>query len=275
MTTERGPQFRPGQGLGSIKASDLNRIVKLAEQATNLIGVTPIIVDNPGGSRRIRLSPEWLAGVRAQLLPLVITAPIEPDVSRITARAVRYAALPPEQDVGGCSSTTLDACQYVWDGDDFTAYPDFGYQAQQYAGFVWSPVDDGPPRLETPILKAYRCHGYWLVQMPQDAEKLVVLKGYTAPGSLFVQVHEVVPEVSGGTWTGNFIPIGDEITVNVWPLMVAWDFEPFRVKTWPPVWEKTTILPLTFTAGVWWLKQRPKRAIIQPSGAVHFMEGVP
>lgn len=110
----------------------------------------------------------------------------------------------------------------------------------------------------------------------QDHELLVVLRAFhnDDPGSRFAFVQEVKPVLDQGTWTGQMQAVGATILVNVWPPMTCRHFAPF-------IWQaaelddRTTILPLTRIGGVWWLKQRPMRAVSMRHGPVRMLDCAP
>ena len=163
---------------------------------------------------------------------------------------------------------------YVW-GREFQAYPDIGAELDDYNGFHWRGDD---PTLDTPKLIAHWTDGYWLLELSQPQERLVVLREFFTndPGSFFAMVQEVVPTIGDdGAWTTEWETLGVAFMVNVWPTMVAGDYAPF-VWTADQIDKRlTTLLPLAWYRGVWYLKQRPKWPVIRRKGPVKQLDCVP
>ncbi len=175
--------------------------------------------------------------------------------------------------------------EYRWEGDAFKANPDIGFETMDFEPFLWASDNPGdpPPRptLETSILTARLETEYWVVEMPEGgggAERLVVVREFGGDppnaGSDQLIVQEVRPEIEDGAHTGNYIVIGDPITVKVWPHMVAGHYSPF-FWTAAEITRRTTILPATQIGGVWYVKQRTRMAVSKRRGPVKLLDCSP
>lgn len=104
-------------------------------------------------------------------------------------------------------------------------------------------------------------------------EREVVLRAFfnDDPGSQFVIVQEVQPEIVDGVWTGEIVTLGEPLTVNVWSNTWAELYKPFL---WEPleIDIRATILPLVMIGGVWRLKQQPKMGIQRRKGPVRLLD---
>lgn len=248
MTTPQSlPRISKGSQFGDVTAAQWNNLVDIVERLARslpdaTLNAPPPPPDNIRRTRRVAL-------VRR----------IESDIqNEIKVRTVLYREDRPP--VSG---------DYVW-GESFTAYPEVGVTPLDLAPFAWPELQ---PTIRTPILHARQDHEFWFVSPPMQAEKLVVLRAFgdDDPGSRFALVQEVRPILVDGAWTGAYESFGDAEQVNVWPTMVAGDFAPFM---WLALQidDRTTLLPLVFYAGVWYLKQRPKRAVVMRDGPIKTLD---
>lgn len=205
----------------------------------------------------------------------------EPDLTEdasIAVRAIEYADRPPV--VG----------QYRFSTAAFEAYPALGISMADFAGLAWlqPPPEEPPPEEPLPVkqpdLSAAICEAcvrgsLWYVQPPIYPDRFVVAQSYTDDDSdgngRMLIVQEVLPSLGeNGRWTGVLFVTGESVEMNVWPTMKAADFAPFL---WVPevLNDQTTILPLTFWHGTWWLKQRPKRAVALRRGPLRIVDCQP
>lgn len=217
-------------------------------------------------------------------MPIVIQRSVvlikEPDPlvdTYLEVRPLVYADRPP---VSG---------QYIFSGSAFVAYPELGLEINDFVGLAWlereEPEGDEEegalkqPDASAAICKAYLRQSLWHVQSPIYPERFVVCRAYLDDdleglGRLLI-AQEVMPSLDeDGMWTGTLEAIDEPVEINVWPTMKASDFGPFF---WLPeaLNDETTILPLTFWHGVWWLKQRPKRGVSLRRGPLRIVDCQP
>lgn len=256
----RFPHIRKGMDWHQTSAREWNAMSDAAESWANLTtGPGLRLVKRPRGAT-LELDPH---GPGPETFRKRVAIQEVAD-SHLIVREVVYAGSPP---VPG---------EMSWNREAHVAYPDVGSDFSEFRSFVWGEDD---PKLETPILSAYRKAGDWLVILPATVDRMVVLRSFglnPATGepdenSRFAIVQDVEPVIVDNVWTGEMETSGEPQTINVWPLMRAGHFRPF---IWIPTTLSTlaTILPLTLIEGVWWLKQRPKRAVARRQGPVKLLD---
>lgn len=173
--------------------------------------------------------------------------------------------------------------KYKWTSGVIDAYPEIGNFAADFNGFQFVPVrtaddPDPVPGIETLILVAEYRNSTWKVTLPLQTERPVVVREFfnNDPGSRFVMVQEVAPEIGDdGVWTGGYVTISDAVQVNVWMTMVAGDFAPFIWTADKIDRNVTSILPLSLYKGVWYLKQRPQMGVVRIRGPVKTVDCAP
>jgi hypothetical protein len=252
----------------------------MAELAYNLT-VGPGLTLRTAGNTRQLLLTSTDEQYDVQVKPVLLVSPPVITFSALTVRAVRYKTLPPHQDRPDCNNGDGSECQYQWDGDDFYAYPDYGWTVSAYTSFAWNPLTDGSPRLESPFLKVYRHYDSWIAQLPSavGSEVPVVVRRYEYipnttnpdPGSRHIWVQEVKPTIVSGNWIGQYETVGDAKKVNVWPSLTAGHFAPFLWEA-PELTDATTILPLVTIGSVPYLKQLPILEVARVQGPINTMD---
>lgn len=208
----------------------------------------------------------------------------EPNVAEdewLNVRAVRYLDSPPIPLSPIPSDPPQLRVSYATDA--FRAYPKIGYTIADFLGSAFADIDDAGivilPDLTTVFLDAYLDHGFWVVSPPATRERFVVCRKYLDDdtdglGRMLI-VQEVMPELDvEDKWTGRMQVSSVPIEMNIWPFMKAADFAPFL---WYPAElnDFTTILPITFWHGAWWLKQRPKKPVSIRRGPLQLVDCQP
>lgn len=84
---------------------------------------------------------------------VLVEAPDVEESSILKIRRVAYADPPVPEE-------------YVWDGEEFDAYPAFGLKLAGFAGLEWPPPRGLPNVEKTAFLKARLVDGFWLVDRP-------------------------------------------------------------------------------------------------------------
>lgn len=248
------PQVQPGTQWWHTRAQAWKNLFSLVLRLSNLTVGPGLILRMRGQGMTISLREDIVRPRPARRRVAVVSI----GETSMAVREVRYAGKPPI--VGA----------YKWVGEDIPAYPDVGNTWDDLEAFAWGT---DTPTIATPILDAYRIDEHWYVQTPASAEREVVLRAYFEddPGSQFVIVQEVQPEIVDGVWTGGMVVRGEPLTVNVWSNLWAELYKPFL---WEPmeIDARATILPLVLIAGVWRLKQRPKMGIQRRKGPVRLLD---
>jgi hypothetical protein len=237
--------------LSEISARTLEDMRQAAELVHNLTVGPGLELVKAVGSLHVKLGPE-VAGQYVGTITAAIVRNPEPGELILWVRGVRYVDFPPRQDRPGCNDGQEPTCRYEWTGDDFEAYPDFGSRVEDYGPYVWTA--DGPPRLETPFVRA-RYENVWIVERPADTMRHVIVRNIPDPDANFITVQDVRPNRVGGSWDGTFIAVGAPWSAATHPKSYAGDYVGF---VWPqsdPIEDATPILIAHRESGGWWVSQ--------------------
>jgi hypothetical protein len=251
------PDFRSEQRPHDWSAAQLRNLVNLARKLNNITCGPGLTVQSSPNGLHFALSQQWHKSIPLDATVVVVAHPRIEDVN-LTVRKVRYATMPPKESVVDCDEGGR-TCTYDWDGGTFEAYPDFGLRVIDYDAYYWS--NERPPMLQTPFLKAYHRDGYWRVETAPGIERLCVIRGIGNSDDWYLDVQEVDIDRTSSPWNGQFVPIGEQVTVNVWPETEA---EDYRIWLWRgafygrPDGETPTVLALTRIGGLWYIKPFPK-----------------
>lgn len=270
------PEFSQSQKPSDWSAAQLRNLSIAARKINNLRAGPGLEIRHTDSGIEINLT-EAFRKSQPREATVVLTHLPEKEDTLLCVRKVRHITIPPQPSRENCDDGIegKPVCTYGWDGPDFEAYPDFGSVAMSYSAFYWPPED--PPMLKTDFLRAKFRDGYWFVEAQIGAERMVVIRAYVddepdPQASRFIIVQEVTLAYGEeGNWTGGYEATGDAVKVNVWPTMFAGQFAPF-IWAGDEITDLTTILPLASIGGIWWLKQRPKRAIVRRTGPLKLLD---
>lgn len=220
------PSFERGRKLYGITAEQWRTLVDAARNVDGLSVRPPLrlrrdkqgIVLSVDFPRKMpsKEAVEQLFGVDTVLL---VAAPIAADTS-LSVRSVQYKDTPPVQG------------SYSWYDDPYTAYPDFGHKAIDYADFVHPAGTE--PGLDSHFLGARWQNGSWLIGyplMPSSTSLAVVIDSFPSEThtSRFLTVLEVDLQPDG-TYAAK-PGVRPRSDVLCWPYMKAGDYLVLRSMT--------------------------------------------
>lgn len=270
---DRGTQF------GQVPARQWQNLIETVKQLANLKVGQGLSIDKPTDGWFIGLDPKHEPTVVHRRRVILVREPAEGD-RWLDVRGVRYLDQPPHIRY---RAEPPQENRYQLHTEVLQAYPVPGSRISDFVGAAFAELDEAnepvPVNDSAVFLDAYWERDAWYVHPPIFQDRFVVCRQYAFDdpegwGRLIV-VQEVEPELGAfQEWTGALRPIGDVFEINVWPTMKAADFAPFL---WVPeaMNDETTILPLTFWRGAWWLKQRPKRAVSLRRGPLRIVDCQP
>lgn len=253
------PTIREDDKWSDTSARQWTNLVKVVEAFANLeVGAGLIRKSTPNGVR-IELTPGTLD--RLDTYRRVCPVEMDPDGRFMRVRAVKYHQSPPTPN------------ELAWASQPFIAYPAVGCQLVEFASAVYDDALD--PTADAVILDCRKIGDFWYVSAPSVTELQVVVRGYLPddPDGFkhHILVQEIEPEIIDGQWTERVVPVGSVIDVPLWPPMLAFEYAPLVWQA-DELTEATTIVPLTWFKGHWWLKQRFMRGISKRVGPVRHLD---
>lgn len=258
------PNFRAGQKLDQMSAAALNELVAAGRAFRAMSAGAGIAIDWVGGIPTVRLADAARPGVLNERRVVVRSEPTAVDQG-IEVQAVTYRDLPPRENVANCDDVLEPTCKYAWDGPTFTAWPDYGHTAAEYAAWSWPETF---PQLEATYLRARYEGGVWIVELPVRSIRRVVLRAIPDPAANYVQVQDIRPRRIDGVWDGGFEAVGSIWAAPVYPESEAGDFTGFLWPAEKPIGPATPILKAALVWGAWWVEQYIRHEVPELSGSL-------
>lgn len=246
------PKFRPEQTLNQMSAAALNELVQVAELIRGLSVQAPLTLDKSSGGLSIGLAANFRTLLRNEQSIVITREPVDGD-EFLEVRGVRYRDNPPRQGVPDCDDELEPVCRYEWTGDPFEASPDFGARLDDYTPYVWL---DPRPRLEAFYLRARYDAGVWIVELPAQPVRHVVIRAIPGDAANYVDVQNVRPHKVAGVWDNTWEAYGPIWSVGVYAYSFAGDYRGFL---WPAEWPvdvpEVPVQTVYRESGGWWLQQ--------------------
>lgn len=242
--------IQPGGEIGDLSVRDLQQMADTAGELGRLTVGPGLELDRTAGRLRISLAGPPPGPVERQITVAVVREPDQAELC-LWVRGVRYRNLPPIPSEPNCEGPDA-GCTYDWAGDDFRAYPDFGAELGDYSPYVWT--EPGPPRLETPYLRA-RWETVWIVEIPLVVYRYVVVVGIPGDAANYVLVRDVQLNRVDGSWDGTFVLSGEPWPAACHPQSRAGDYAGLLWDEAQPIDDSLPVLPAQRAWGGWWVSQ--------------------
>lgn len=148
---------------------------------------------------------------------------------------------------------------YTWNGETFSAYPEFGFEIVRYGQFYWRPPEhqaglpagdvwDPPPDIDTKFLSVRFRGGVWIADHPPDLGiKFGVVTEVDGDLASVIGVREVAPVADT---LDEFEFIGQPEPVRCWPNFRSRHYHAFKFQG-STVTIEAQILPIYQIGSSW------------------------
>lgn len=236
MTRGPLPRFNAREGLSSISASAMNRLVDVLENAEQrLVEV----------ERRTLSNSDFERNIQRPKTVVIIKKPVDGD-STLRVLEAGYGTIPPTK----CEGENPVVCNYRWYGVEFEVYPPLGKQAIDYEGDEFlDPSVTNPPKIDSKFHRIHQEREVWVLDLEAEGGgggiRPAVVTVATA-GALTITVQPM--KRSGSTWIAD----GGTIVAPLWGKQTGDDFQTLIGSPTASVFD---LIPLVNVGGEWYAMQ--------------------